>query len=517
MHLRFSGIRLFDGQRFLDGCSITLQNGRIRGITGSDGDAAPRAVVAPGLIDAHLHLHQIALFLGEAALHDVREADELVARLRAAGSAGWALGNRLDHLAWRDHAAELKRRLDVEFPRTPARVLFSDGHSGVLNEAALQPVIAWIEAGRLRDVHLERDADGRHTGVAADGNLELAALPLSDTGAQSMGADRLAAAAAECSRHGLTAVHDLLVTLPEYLALRDAELSGLRVFAFISFEHVDELIRLRERDGRELDTAHLRVTGVKCFADGSLGSGGALLSQSYLTDPTNRGFEVLGTGEIEGLARRCLDHGLQLAVHALGDRGVANVLDAFERALGDDAPSSDHRFRIEHAELIGEEDIARCRRLGVVASMQPYHFTDDARWLPQRVPAELCRRVSLWKRLIDAGVPVCFGSDAPFTNISPVAGIRSAVRRLETVAPAHRAFFTDDALTVEQALACYTSAAAHAVFEEASLGSVAAGRVADLTVFDAALERVLMTVVGGRVTWLHDEAGTLLDATAIDA
>ena len=325
-----------------------------------------------------------------------------------------------------------------------------------------------------------------------------------------VGKDHLAAAATECARHGITTVHDLFVTVPEYLALREAELEGLRIYSYINFQQLDELLRLKHELGPELETERLRVQGIKCFADGSLGSEGGLLTRPYLNDPDNCGFEVLSTTEIAELAHRCLAHGLQLSVHALGDRGVANVLDAFERALADFGQPVDHRFRIEHAEMIREEDIGRCRRLSVVLSMQPYHFTDDARWLPQRVPTELCRKVSRWKSLVDAGNTVCFGSDAPFTNIAAVDGIRSAIHRLETLAPEHRAYFADEALTPAQALSCYSSGAAYAVFEEENLGTIAPGRAADLTVLDLGLGRVLMTVVAGQITWLGDEVQAFL-------
>jgi predicted amidohydrolase YtcJ len=508
--MRISGVRLFDGREFSDGCTITLDGERIGEIARGGGAAASHALVTPGLIDAHVHLHQIAHFLGEAELQGAREPEEVVRRLSAGCGKGWALGNRLDHLHWRSRSATLKEVLDREFPETPVRILFSDGHSALLNEVGLQSVGAWRQAGLLQDLHLDVDAGGRATGIAADGNLELSRLPVVEPGAPPVGKDQLAAAIAECARHGVTAIHDLFVTVPEYLSMRDANLEGLRIFAYIDFQQLDELLRLRDRLGPDLNTDWLRVQGVKCFADGSLGSGGALLSEPYQTDPRNLGFEVLSTDEIRALAHRCLDQGLQLAVHALGDRGVANVLDAFEEALGASARSVDHRFRIEHAQVIFEEDIARCEHLQVVLSMQPYHFTDDGRWLPQRISPVLCKRASLWKRFVDAGIAVCFGSDAPFTNISAVDGIRSAVRRLETLAPEQRSFFSDGGLALDQALAGYSSGAAYAVFEEERLGRIAEGRLADLTLFDLELDRVLMTVVGGRITWMDDQARELV-------
>jgi predicted amidohydrolase YtcJ len=166
--------------------------------------------------------------------------------------------------------------------------------------------------------------------------------------------------------------------------------------------------------------------------------------------------------------------------------------------------------RLEHAEVIAEEDVDRCKRLGVVVSMQPYHFTDDARWLPRRLDPELCRRVSPWRSLVERDVPVCFGSDAPFTNISALDGIRSAIHRLDTVRPADRSRFADEALTPEQALACYCVGGAFAAFEEDRFGSLQPGRPADVTVLDTGLSRVLLTLRGGRITWKGEGSEALL-------
>jgi predicted amidohydrolase YtcJ len=516
--MRLPTARLFDGRRFLEECSVVVEGDRIRGVDRHVAASSDRAdlLVVPGFIDAHLHLHQIARFLDEIELDDAGEPKEIVARIRNRTKGGWHLGRRLDHPRWRPRAGKLRAALDEAFPETPVRLLFSDGHSAVLNREGVRRVLAWQAVGRLGGIHLEEGTGGEPTGLALDGDLELSQLPFPDPSAPVVDPTALAAAAAECARHGITTAHNLLVTLPEFLELRDAGLEALRIYCYLSWQDFDEVVHLREELGTGFESGRLRIRGIKCFADGSLGSGGALLTRPYRGSPENCGMEVLTTGEIAALARRCLDHGLQLAVHALGDRGVANVLDAFEAVFDGDPSVRDHRFRIEHAEVVRPEDIQRCRRLGVVVSMQPYHFTDDARWLPQRLPSELLEWVAPWRSFLRAGVPLCFGSDAPYTNISVVDGLRSAVRRLDTVKTEHRAFFRDEAVGLAEALGCYSHQGAWAVFEEGGLGTVAPGAPADLTVVDGRLQRVLATVAGGRITWSSEDWAAIVHQNGLE-
>ena len=256
----------------------------------------------------------------------------------------------------------------------------------------------------------------------------------------------------------------------------------------------------------------VKLGAVKAFADGSLGSSTAWMFEPFDDQPQNRGFAmpILNPpSNMEGIVRYCDKAHIQLAVHAIGDRAVAEMLDIYTKVGGDDPAA--YRFRIEHAQHMRPKDFARFARLGVIASMQPYHAIDDGRWAEKRLGHERARWSYAWRSMLDAGAPLAFGSDWPVAPLDPLLGIYAAVTRATLDGKHPAGWFPEERLTVEEALRAYTQGCAYASFEEKEKGTVAAGKLADLVVLSDDLfaippekirdARVMMTIVGGKIVY----------------
>jgi hypothetical protein len=317
-----------------------------------------------------------------------------------------------------------------------------------------------------------------------------------------------------CLAVGLTEVHDAGVdaeTIDVYRELIDEGRFPFRVYAMV--EDSIEVIRqtafgrgpvLAYGDGR------LTVRAVKAYADGALGSRGAALIDDYTDNPGNRGLLMIGGPALTLLARRCAAEGWQLCTHAIGDRANRVVLDAYAAALATH-PDPDHRFRIEHAQVIDPEDIPRFAAMGVIAAMQPTHATSDMPWAPERLGQKRLAGAYAWRRLLAGGATIACGSDFPVESHNPVLGIYAAVTRQDLAGNPPGGWLPEERMTREEALRGYTIDACRAAFQEAAKGTIAPGKVADLTVLDRdimtcdaaeiARARVRWTIVGGAVVY----------------
>jgi hypothetical protein len=248
----------------------------------------------------------------------------------------------------------------------------------------------------------------------------------------------------------------------------------------------------------------LSMRMVKLYADGALGSRGALLIHDYSDDAGNRGLPVTPPDRLEAAARKAKGCGIQVATHAIGDRGNRDVLDIYARVLGD-AASGDHRWRIEHAQIVALKDIERFRTLCVIASMQPTHATSDMPWAQARVGASRIVGGYAWRRFRDAGVRLALGSDFPVEDIDPRLGLYAAVTRQDATGQPVGGWYADQRLTAFEALRGFTLDAAYAAFDEQRLGSLSVGKRADFVILaedpiGAAPEQLRTVAV--RSTWV---------------
>jgi predicted amidohydrolase YtcJ len=492
-------------------------------------ELAGRAVT-PGLIDAHSHLKALGAALDQVDLGGAASYDEVVRRVREAAAAGRHAGDHRDHRAgdwvfgrgwdqnlWPDKRFPEHQALSRAVPDRPVWLTRVDGHAALLNARAM--AMLGIDAA-TRDPQggrLLRDASGQPTGVLIDRAMELARLPAPTA------ADRerqLAAAARHCVAFGLTTVTDMGIGQEDYEAYsalrRDGRLP-LRAALFVADDEA-LLARWFER-GPEIDpTARITVRGVKLYADGALGSRGAALVEPYSDDPANLGLLVSTGAHLEAVARQAAAHGFQVAIHAIGDRGGLLALDAMERVLrAAGGPTSERRFRLEHAQVLRLQDIERLARLGIIASMQPTHATSDMPWAQDRLGEARLAGAYAWRKVLAAGGRLALGSDFPVESADPRLGLYAAVTRQDLAGRPPGGWLPGERLSREEALRGFTLDAAWSLFLEHEVGSLEIGKRADLVVFAAdpmtvpALEipkaAVDLTLVDGQVVYRRAAAG----------
>ncbi len=450
---------------------------------------AQGAIVVPGLIDAHAHLMGLGLALMRADLVGTKSKAELVARLQAFAATlpadAWLLGRGWDQNDWPDSRFPTAADLDAAFPTRPVWLERIDGHAGWANTAALRRVPRDLggdwqpEGGRvLRE-------GGRSTGVFIDTATELvnAVVPPPDAALRSEALRRALAATASV---GLTGVHDMgtsLADLDLYRQFADEGRLILRVVAYADGDGsaLDELCRhgpYRHPDGR------LRMAGVKFYADGALGSRGAALVEPYSDDRPNRGILVTTPDALVAGMRKARKCGIQVATHAIGDRANRMVLEDYALVLSN-AARSDHRWRIEHAQVVSLTDIPMFEELRVVASMQPTHATSDMPWAEARLGGVRLAGAYAWRRFLQARVQVALGSDFPVESPDPRLGLYAAVTRQDLHGRPPGGWLPDQRLTPLEALHGFTTGAARAGFMEQEVGRLAPGLRADFVLLDA--------------------------------
>lgn len=491
-----------------DAGAVALRGPRTREI-----ELAGRAVL-PGLIDAHSHLAELGRVLSEVDLRDAASFEEVVRRVAAAAkdvpAAAWVRGFGWDQTRWPGKQFPTHDALSAALPGQPVWLTRVDGHAALVNHRAMEllgigPATPDPAGGRY-----VRDAQGRPSGVLIDNAKDEVETKLPAPSAAEL-ERRIRRAAKVCLAVGLTTATDMGVdaaTLAAYAALRQRGELPLRVALFLADDAA--LLATELPRGPRLDPeARLEVRGVKLYADGALGSRGAALLEPYDDDPKNLGLVLTAEDHMAEVARRALDAGFQVAVHAIGDRGGLLALDAMESALG--GPRPDARFRLEHAQVLRLQDIERLARLGIIASMQPTHATSDMRWAEERIGRRRLEGAYAWRRVLQAGGRLALGSDFPVESPDPRLGLYAAVTRQDLAGNPPGGWRADQKLTRDEALRGFTLDAAYALFWERELGSLEVGKRADLVVFardpmaiperDIPQAPVDLTVVDGRIAF----------------
>lgn len=470
-------------------------------------------LVTPGFIDTHVHFAWGGDGLASVQLRDAATPEEFAQRIadhaatRPAGE--WILNGTWDHENW---GGELPTRawIDAVTPDHPVWVTRLDGHMGLANSKALALAGVTADTPDVPGGAIERDADGQPTGVLKDNAMGLVESVVPEPSPAQ--ADRMIQAAmAHVATHGVTTVHDM-TTWWSLDAYRRAQRDGwlhTRVHAYLPLADWERVAAEVQAHGP--GDAWLRVDGVKGFMDGSLGSHTAAFFEPFTDAPDDRGLLINEPADVEAWITGADAAGLQVVVHAIGDRAISLLLDSFDR-VGRAAGPRDRRFRIEHAQHIHPDDVARFAALDVIASMQPYHAIDDGRWADKVIGPERAKTTYAFASLLGAGAHVAFGSDWPVAPPTPLEGIYAAVTRA-TLDGAHpEGWVPEQKIGVEDALRAYTREGAWAGFAEADTGMLKAGMQADLVLLDRDITAippeqirnaaVLMTVVGGQV--VHD-------------
>ena len=475
-------------------------------------------MVTPGFIDAHVHFLDGGFALSSVQLRDARTKEEFVRRIKAFAAtvpAGtWILNGDWDHENW---GGELPSRswIDSVTPNNPVWINRLDGHMHLANTMALVAGKVTRDSKDVAGGTIVRDASGELAGVLKDNAMNLMANAIPDP-SMAMKRRALDAAMAYVAERGVTSVHHMgeWGDLEVFRQAHDAGALRTRIAANVP---LSTWARLRDEitaNGR--GDAWLRIGGLKGFVDGSLGSHTAAMLAPFSDAPNDRGFFVNTEADLYDWTAGADRAGLQVIVHAIGDRAIRTQLDIFEKVAKENG-ARDRRFRIEHAQHIAPSDIPRFAQLGVIPSMQPYHAIDDGRWADRVIGTERAKGTYAFKSLLDAGARLAFGSDWFVAPPTPLEGIYAAVTRrtLDNRNPA--GWVPAQKITVEQALHAYTAGSAFAGYQERDVGMIKEGMLADLVMIDHDLTRmspetirdaqVMLTLVGGRV--MFDRAGVV--------
>ena len=404
-----------------------------------------------------------------------------------------------------------KELIDRHTPNNPVFVSRLDGHMALANSAALRMAGITKETSDPPGGTIVRDPKtGEPTGILKD-DAQDAVYRVIPAATEAQRDEALKASLAEAARVGATSIQDI-TPWPDYDAykrFRDAGRLSVRVYARTPMSQWQRQADAVARQGAGDDW--LRLGGLKAFMDGSLGSTTALFFEPFNDAPNTSGLMVddnIPEGKLKQNIKDADKAGLQCSVHAIGDKANNILLNYFEEVAKENGPR-DRRFRIEHAQHLLPADISRFAKLGVIASMQPYHAIDDGRWAEKRIGPVRIKTTYVFRSLLDAGATLVFGSDWFVAPLSPILGIHAAVTRQTIDGKNPNGWLPEQKITVEEAVRAYTSSCAYAEFSEKNKGTLEAGKLADVVVLSQDIFRinpdqiqktgVVYTIVGGRI------------------
>jgi len=454
------------------------------------------ATVLPGLIDAHLHFTHVGLALHEVDLVHVASYGEVVRRtvvFAAASPDAWIVGDGWDQNLWPDKAFPTHAALRAAIPDRPVVLSRIDGHALLANAKAMALAGVGAATADPSGGRILRDEHGAPTGVFVDNAMALIRRAIPPATHEQL-VRAAVASLAECHRWGLTAIGDPGVDqaqLDAYAELVRAGRYTLRNHAMLAGSDDALTARYLQRGPQPLaDDGRLAIRAIKLYADGALGSRGAALLAPYDDDPGNTGLLLTPQARIQDVATRALRAGFQVCTHAIGDRGNRIVLDAYEAALGA-VPTNDHRFRVEHAQVLSPDDIPRFARLGIVPSMQTTHQISDMGWAAARLGPRRVLGAYAWRSLLDTGVTIANGTDAPVEVVDTRRTFHAAIARQNEANQPPGGWYPHQVMTRAEALASMTVWAARANFMEHVAGSISTGKYADFAVLDRDWMRIV--------------------------
>jgi len=508
--------------------AVAVHNGRIVAVS-SDREIAKwigpatKAIdaqgksVLPGFIDAHVHFSSGGGEISSVHLREANTPQEFARRIgeqaKKLRKGEWMLGGTWDHELWGGTPLPSHDWVDSLTLDTPVFVSRYDGHMAMANALALRL------AGITRNTKdppggtIVRDQDGNPTGLLKDAAMNLVYRVIPPPSEEQL-LRMIHAAMDEARRFGVTSIHDISSTedVRAYQTLAARGELTLRIYSITPLPQWQAPATAGIRAGFGNDWLHLGA--LKGFADGSLGSTTALFEKPYDDAPETSGLPnemMLPEGNMLKMALGADKAGLQLAVHAIGDKANRIMLDIYAEVAKQNGARGDRRWRIEHAQHLRPEDFARFGQLAVIASVQPYHAIDDGRWAEKRIGHERAKTTYAFRTFLHHGVRLAFGSDWTVAPLDPMLGLYAAVTRATLDGKNPGGWFPEQKLTLEEALQAYTMGSAFAEFREKEKGSLTPGKLADVVVLDSDLfamapekikdAAVRYTIVGGKVVY----------------
>jgi predicted amidohydrolase YtcJ len=475
-------------------------------------------LVMPGFNDSHVHFTEGGYQLSLVDLRDAKTPEEFAARIKAYAAklqkGQWVLGGRWDHENWQPNNLPTKELIDAVAPDNPVFVFRLDGHMAVANSAALRLAGVTRDTKDVAGGMIVRDAKGEPTGVLKDTATDLVQrfVPEPTWEQRSQAAQ---AASDYAASLGVTSVQDMSAgaNVGVYQELLRRGTLKTRIYAGAPLNDWQRLANVGVHYA--FGDPMLRVGTLKGYADGSLGSTTAWFFEPYKDAPETSGLpreEIAGPipNKMYENVLNADKNNLQVMIHAIGDRANASVLDIYERVFKEN-PARDRRFRIEHSQHLRQEDIPRFGKLGVVASMQPVHLSDDGRWAGNRLDEKRLKGTYAFRTLLDTGAHLAFGTDWAVAPLNPFFGLLAAVTRQTTDGKNPNGWLPEQKITIDEAVRAYTAGSAYAEFQENIKGTLTTGKLADIIIVSDDIftvppgkmltTKVLATIVDGKVVY----------------
>jgi predicted amidohydrolase YtcJ len=478
---------------------------------------AGRKLLMPGFNDAHLHFISGGEQLDQVNLTDAISPEEFVRRIAAQVSktpkGEWILGGRWDETKWPKPELPAKELVDPVTGDTPIFIERYDGHQSLANSAAMK--LAGVNA-KTADVPggvIVRDANGNPTGIFKDAaqNLINKAMPPVSHQRRMRAAGRAVQHAASLGVTSVQHMNPEFADVALYSELVEKGELTTRIYAVPMETSWQDQAKVGIRHA--WGSTYLRLGAVKGYADGSLGSRTAYMFEPFADDPGNRGLLSDEMHPPSAMRERLMQAdaaGLQLRIHAIGDRGISMTLDIFSD-IQKEHGYHDQRFTIEHAQHMAQKDFERFAKLHVIASMQPYHAIDDGRWAEKPLGHNRARYSYAWRSFLDSGVTLAFGTDWPVAPLDPMLGLYAAVTRATLDGKNPDGWIPEEKIALSRAVEAYTMGSAFAEFQEHEKGSITPGKLADMVIlseniFDLKPDairnvRVETTILGGKVIY----------------
>ena len=470
--------------------------------------------VVPGLTDAHMHIEDMGKFLQSLNLFGTTSAEVIADNIRYLASTvppgDWIEGFGWDHTDWKEKEFPTFHILTDAAPNNPVVLNRVDGktiwvNKKILDLAGITAETPDPEGGRILRIPGSNEPSGVFIGNAMSLVNDLKEAPSKDLKKR-----RIVEALSYALKLGLTTLHDAVSDSNHLEIFKELAEEGKlvpRVYAMIQDEEIlkEKYFKLGPQIG--LYNGYLNIRTMKFVFDVGLGSRSAALLEPYSDDPGNSGLLLMSEDELRSKITNAANHGFQVSTHAVGDRSNRLILDIYEQLTY----GTDNRHRIEHSQTLSLKDIPRFNKLGVIPSMQPTHQSSDMYWAEDRLGSERIKGAYAWRKLVDTGVVIAGGSDAPVESLNPLWGIYAAVTRRDHKGFPENGWYPEERMTIVEAVKMYTSWAAYASFEEDLKGTLETGKLADFTVLskdiftieplDLLTTRVLMTVIGGNIRY----------------
>jgi predicted amidohydrolase YtcJ len=477
-------------------------------------DAGGRLVL-PGFNDAHVHFMETGSQLSSVDLRSAKSPEEFVERIRAFAKTQpkgrWILGGQWDHENWTPNSLPTAAMIDAATPDNPVWINRLDGHMALANSLAMKLASVGKDTKDVSGGLIVRDAAGNPAGVFKDAAMSYIEKVIPDpTFEQNL--EIAQAASDHAASLGVTSVQDMSAgrDVGVYQELLRRGTLRTRIYGCSPLAEYTRWANTGVHSA--FGGRFLRVGCLKGFADGSLGSTTAWFFDPYLDAPDTSGLPraAVSDGSMAKNIVAADKAGLQVYIHAIGDRANSTILDYYEDAAKVNG-ARDRRFRIEHAQHLRQQDIPRFGKLHVVASMQPMHIIDDGRWAWKRLDANRLKGTYAFRTLLDTGAILAFGSDSPVAAMDAIHGIYAAVTRRTTDDKNPNGWIPEQKITVDEAVRAFTWGSAYAEFQENDKGTLTVGKLADIIIVSddiftiepakIANAKVLTTIVDGRVVF----------------